>query len=688
MKIRSASSYFSYALILTLVGSIFSTVVPVQPSYSSHTNLEIEIDDIEFGQGDDAVIRGTNEDGNDGDNVDITIHLPGTGSDSETADLDEDGKFSEVYSIPNEDGLYQVEVEFAGEADHVFGFFFVDDDDNVVDVSTDEDVYEPGQTVTIDGEVNDPVPGVEEVEITVFDPTGDEFVTSADVDLDSSDRFDYDFDLDDEFHGTYGILVEYDNEDAGSFVFIVEEDGGSSTTTITASLSDTSVEPGDTVTVTGSIDDNDVDPAEEVELDVEDPAGDEFFTDSVDPETDGTFEFDIDLDDNADEGQYRVTLSYTGYGDKVLTFTVSEGTTGGGTNTGSGSSGGLTARINKVTFAAGEMMTITGVVPRIVTDETINIVVLAPNGAFTGSAVYPEPDSDKSYSTSLRLKSTVEEDDDYQVVISYDDNEVTLKFDITGTSDGASGGPITIETDKDSYSTGSTVKISGEIADDIFVDGKNVLIRVFNSEDKAYRFDQVEPSSDGSYSYSMVVGGVLGVSGEWEVIASFEGEEAKTTFDLTGGAEPKPGYSLVVEDETYRIEYEVSDGEVKSMYVKPSEKKLVILILTQEPGTLTIVLPREVIDAVEAGKDVNYVVSLFDLETGSEKTVNLLGTLSAEARTLTIEYEAGTDLIEILGTTVVPEFGPIAGIILAVAVVGIIATTARFSGKFSTSREL
>jgi len=45
--------------------------------------------------------------------------------------------------------------------------------------------------------------------------------------------------------------------------------------------------------------------------------------------------------------------------------------------------------------------------------------------------------------------------------------------------------------------------------------------------------------------------------------------------------------------------------------------------------------------------------------------------------TLHIGYAAGTDIIEIVGGHVVPEFGTIAMIILAVAIVSIIAITAK-----------
>jgi predicted secreted protein with PEFG-CTERM motif len=49
---------------------------------------------------------------------------------------------------------------------------------------------------------------------------------------------------------------------------------------------------------------------------------------------------------------------------------------------------------------------------------------------------------------------------------------------------------------------------------------------------------------------------------------------------------------------------------------------------------------------------------------------------------LTIPFEAGAEEIEIVGTWIIPEFGAIAAIVLAVAIVGIIVATARY-GKFN-----
>jgi predicted secreted protein with PEFG-CTERM motif len=695
MNGHKLNSSLTYALILTLVGSLFSMAVPFQPTFASHSDIDFDIDGIVFNDADDDVTISGNVDGGDeNDEIEIIVHEAGSGSESENVELDNDGDFDFLYSFPSgaDDGVYQVEFVF-GNDDPVFGFFILDDVNDDLDVSTDDDTYQVGDDVSIDGNVGDDIfdSGINEVEITIIGPDGDDALASENVDVDNNGDFEYDdFSVPDneDAHGWYAIIVEYDNEEQGWAIFEVEEEsGGSGDNEIIASFTDATLSPGDEVVITGSVNENDLGD-QEVILAVEDPGNDEIENDSVRPDTDdGSFEFRFDLDEEAETGIYEVTLQYEGYDDKTLTFSVSTSSSGGSGGSGgsSGSDGGLTAKLSKSSLLAGESLTVSGVVPSIAGGEDgVSITVSTPGNNFI-AAKFPEPESDKTYSASFILSQSLAEDDDYRVIVSYDGNEVELSFDITGKATGSTG-PITVKTDKTSYSSGSTVKISGVIADEILVPGQQIALQVFNPERAPYRFDPIEPEDDGSYSYSMTIGGPLGVTGEWEVKVTYNGQVGETSFDLTGGVAPTPGYDLKFEDQTFKIEYE-SDGAINSMYVRPAEKKLVVSIDGEEDGELTITLPREVIDAVKAGSDTKYIVTTFDTETGEEKQVDITESqTNAEERTIVIDYDAGTDLIEIQGTNVVPEFGALSAIVLAIAIFSIVAVTAKFSNKFSAFR--
>jgi len=665
--------------------------VPFQHTFASHSDIEeVEVDDITPNPGDEITISGVIDNANEDEDVDITIQEPDNGgTDSADTQIDsDDGDFSETYEIPDptDDGIYEIEVEFGSE-ESTFAYFLIDEDNDDVPTETDEDTYEPGQDVEISGEVLDPVTGEEEVDIKVLDPEGND-IGPGSSDLDSDDTFEETIELDNDAHaGVYAVIVEYNGNEEGWVVFEVIEGSSGGSSEFTASLSDATLSPGDPVVITGSINENDVD-VDEVILTVKDPDNAEIENDSVRPDNDGGFEFRFDLDDDADIGTYKATLEYIDYADKTLTFTVSTSSSGGSGGSGgsSGSDGGLTAKLSKSSLLAGESLTVSGVVPSIAGGEDgVSITVSTPGNNFI-AAKFPEPESDKTYSASFILPQSLAEDDDYRVIVSYDGNEVELSFDITGKATGSTG-PITVKTDKTSYSSGSTVKISGVIADEILVPGQQIALQVFNPERAPYRFDPIEPEDDGSYAYSMTIGGPLGVTGEWDVKVTYNGQVGETSFDLTGGVAASPRYDLKFEDQTFSIKYE-SDGAINSMYVRPAEKKLVVSIDGEEDGELTITLPREVIDAVKAGSDIKYIVTTFDTETGEEKQVDITESLTnAEERTIVIDYDAGTDLIEIQGTNVVPEFGALSAIVLAIAIFSIVAVTAKISNKLSAFRQ-
>jgi hypothetical protein len=686
---NSRRPYLTYALMLTLLGSIFSIVAVMPPAYADHDNIIIDIDD-EYNPGESIDISGEISDlDEDITEVTITVTEPDGNTDDTDVDLD-DEEFTLEHDVGNDDGIYMVEVQY--DSDSAFSYFLVDSDDDDVEVETDATAYEQGDTIQITGTVGNPQLDEDEVEITLMDPHGDSVIDEELADIDGDGDFDFDYELEDDAEiGRYALKIVYEGEEGGWLTLEVEEGSGSSggSGDITASVTDTTVAPGDEVEITGTIDEGDIEVGSEVILLVEDPEGDEIddFDDSIEPDSDtGEFEFSFMLDDDADTGEYTIILSYEELADEELTFTVTGSSGGGSSGGGSGSDSGLTARLSETSLLAGETLTVSGVVPRVVTDEEgVSITVTTPAGNFI-AARFPEPASDESYTTSIILPTSLAVDEDYRVVVHYDGNEIELSFDITGKATG-SVGALTVMTDKTSYSVGSTVRITGQIADELLVEDLPLALQVFNPENAAYRVDPIMPEDDGSYSYSMPVGGPLGVTGEWEVRVTYGTQTSETTFDLTGGVAATPRYELTVEDNTFTIEYE-TDATVNSMYVRPADKKLVVSIEGDEDGQLTITLPREVIDAVQSGSDIQYIVSTVDTDTGEERMIDITeGVSNAAERTITIDYDAGTDLIEIQGTNIVPEFGPLTAIVLVVAVFSIIAVTARFSNRFGAFRQ-
>lgn len=237
---------------------------------------------------------------------------------------------------------------------------------------------------------------------------------------------------------------------------------------------------------------------------------------------------------------------------------------------------------------------------------------------------------------------------------------------------------FTVETDNTAYSTGEDITVSGNVGRT--PTGQPLLIQVYNPNGAVYRFDQVAVQTDGSYSYTFRVGGNLGVSGEYEVRVSYAGSTANTTFDFTGtgGEGGLRNFTLVIDGtDRHTVQYQISGGTLRSLTGDSESATVTATISASRAGQLTLAFPRNVFDSIDSnGEDLDFIVFVDELETTAEDD------FGEETRTLVIDFEEGSEQVDIVGTMLVPEFGAIAAIVLAVAIVGIIVATTRYS-KFS-----
>jgi len=107
-----------------------------------------------------------------------------------------------------------------------------------------------------------------------------------------------------------------------------------------------------------------------------------------------------------------------------------------------------------------------------------------------------------------------------------------------------------------------------------------------------------------------------------------------------------------------------SGAPVTSITANADDDSVIIAIDAADDGVLSVTLHSEVITAFDDG---TYFVLIDNEEVEFEQS----------GSSLTIPYGAGNERVEIVGSHVVPEFGTIAMIILAVAIVSIIAITAK-----------
>jgi|GEM_PF-3179701 len=112
--------------------------------------------------------------------------------------------------------------------------------------------------------------------------------------------------------------------------------------------------------------------------------------------------------------------------------------------------------------------------------------------------------------------------------------------------------------------------------------------------------------------------------------------------------------------------YDISGGQVTSATVNLDDNSVIININAMDDGVLTI-SPSE-----STQKGIFMV--LVDGEEANETGVN---SAVIDGNTVVVNFQEGTEQIEIIGTFVIPEFGTIAAMILAVAIISIVAISAK-----------
>lgn len=242
----------------------------------------------------------------------------------------------------------------------------------------------------------------------------------------------------------------------------------------------------------------------------------------------------------------------------------------------------------------------------------------------------------------------------------------------TGTT---SAGTFTVTTDKPSYKDGDKITISGSVVQNIAGVPLSVIIR--NPIGNVVYINQVDIGNGTTYSADISAGGALWqAAGTYTITVQYGGPgmSAKTTLDFSGSKVSGPKNTITVDGTNFSLSYTITNGKVLDIKADVPSKSLIVSIQTTGDGTLTITLPRSLIDAKKAsGTDDTFFVLNNDQENDAFYEINTTST----DRTLSIPFSDGTENIQIIGTVAVPEFGPIAALVFAIAIISIIAVSTK-----------
>ena len=243
---------------------------------------------------------------------------------------------------------------------------------------------------------------------------------------------------------------------------------------------------------------------------------------------------------------------------------------------------------------------------------------------------------------------------------------------------------ITVNTDNYIYDHASTIILTGNV-EPVDLRGSDVTILCKSPGGTGVcGVYQISVNSDGNFSvsintstslmkndgiyefqvkYSSLADATVSVE-LVDAIETSESNESSMGTAVSGTLTEKSGGTLY-ELGAGQLEYDMTCDASPAFFANADDDSIIIYLDPETDGIITLTLHEELIKPFEDG---TFVVIINNQEMQDFTQVG---------NTLTIPCLVGTEKIEIHGSWAIPEFGVIAAMILAVAIVSIIVVTAK-----------
>jgi len=227
--------------------------------------------------------------------------------------------------------------------------------------------------------------------------------------------------------------------------------------------------------------------------------------------------------------------------------------------------------------------------------------------------------------------------------------------------------PISVWTDKIDYSHNDMITVTGQVAN--VASGFPVTVTVVSPFNSIITVDQLTVTENGDFETTLSTAGALWkYDGTYTIKVNYGSAEKNNSVqvELTGGGTNYQTPSTQcgansISASGQCVPYSISGGTVTGAIINTNDNSIVISINAEDDGTLTVTPSKTVQDGI--------FMVLVDGEEWDDVEI--------VANKVTVMFPAGAEQIEIIGTFVIPEFGTIAAMILAVAIISIIAVSAR-----------
>jgi predicted secreted protein with PEFG-CTERM motif len=227
--------------------------------------------------------------------------------------------------------------------------------------------------------------------------------------------------------------------------------------------------------------------------------------------------------------------------------------------------------------------------------------------------------------------------------------------------------PVSVWTDKADYGHNDIIKVEGQVANE---SGYPVTITVISPLNSIVTIDQINVVNRSFETTLNTAGAMWKYDGTYTIKVNYGTAEKSNSVkvELTGGVAndqtpttDKQCSAMELSASGQCIPFSISGGTVTSATLNTNDNSIVIMINAEEDGTLTVTPSKAIIDGI--------FMVLVDGEQWDDVEI--------VANKVTVKFQAGAETIEIIGTFVIPEFGTIAAMILAVAIISIIAVSAK-----------
>ena len=178
----------------------------------------------------------------------------------------------------------------------------------------------------------------------------------------------------------------------------------------------------------------------------------------------------------------------------------------------------------------------------------------------------------------------------------------------------------------------------------------------------------------------MSEGGLGEIQGNYKAISSSVGKSnAGALFhfiSLTTANNSNNSYKVGIGSKTFPITYKITGNgnKLNKISVAKDNTTLITDISSQSNGNLTIQLPRSLIDSKKQGNQ-DSAYAIFEDSQPWQRVQEIKS--NSQARTLSIDFDKGTGVIEIAGSKILPEFGTVSAVVFAIAIVAVIVTSTK-----------